>query len=32
MALDCGADGIAHSILDQEIPGAVIARRVQLNT
>ena len=32
MALDCGVDDIAHSILDQEIPDAVIARMVQSDT
>jgi imidazolonepropionase-like amidohydrolase len=29
MALDCGVDDIAHSILDRQIPEAVMARMVQ---
>jgi imidazolonepropionase-like amidohydrolase len=32
MALDCGVDDIAHSILDQEIPDEVIARMVRSDT
>lgn len=32
MALDCGVDDIAHSILDRQIPEDMIARMVQSDT
>jgi len=32
LALDCGVDDIAHSILDREIPGDVIERMIRMDT